>query len=76
MAGTDDWAIEHVDGQQYDIVSLLNYDARDVTMRGPDVVGSRGSDGFGGERVGEWRAAFDVIEAGAQIQAYLAPSCS
>jgi hypothetical protein len=34
---SEDWAIEHVEEQQYDIISLLNYDATDVEVWGPNV---------------------------------------
>jgi hypothetical protein len=33
----EEWAIEHVEEQHYDITSLLNYDAAGVEVWGPDV---------------------------------------
>jgi len=47
---------------------LLDYDATDVEMVGPNATGTRIS--FVNE---EWRRAFDIVEAGAQIRVALVP---
>lgn len=68
MADTsEDWAIEHVEEQLYDIISLLTYDAKDVKMRGPNVTDAAtvGED--------EWSEDYDSVEAGERIRAPLSP---
>jgi hypothetical protein len=66
----NDRAIEHVKEQQYEIISLLKYDAKDVEMAGPNVASSAIQ--FGQDEK-EWHRAFDIIEAGASVQATLRP---
>ncbi len=48
---SEDWAIEHVEGDEYFVVSLFDYDATDVEMLGPDVTGTRYRLGFSGAGV-------------------------
>jgi len=44
--GRQDWAIEHVEGDEYFVISLLDHDATDVEMLGSDVTGTRCGLGF------------------------------
>lgn len=67
---SEDWAIEHVKDQTYDVVSLLGYDAKDVVFEGPNVAVAR-IDFGGGAKI--WRKTYEIIEAGAYVHEHLTP---
>jgi hypothetical protein len=64
---SEDWAIEHIAEQQYEIISLLNYDATDVEVWGPNV-----TDPTAVEQ-DEWRERYEVVEAGQRSSVALTP---
>jgi predicted nucleotide-binding protein len=69
-AASEEWAIEHVQEQQYDVFSLLDYDASDVEMSGPNV---KDTNIEWDPKPQPWRRTFDALEPNAPIRLTLTP---
>jgi hypothetical protein len=57
----EEWTIKHFEEQLYDIVSMLDYDAKDVKMWGPNA-----TDPTTVEQE-EWRETFETVEPGERL---------
>jgi predicted nucleotide-binding protein len=69
-----EWAIEHVSGQNYEVISLVGYDATDVVMEGTNVAYPRVD--FDPKRSTTWQKSFARFEAGASAALTLSPKQS
>ncbi|WP_457135492.1 TIR domain-containing protein [Mycobacteroides abscessus] len=71
MSEDNGWRVEHVDGRQYEVISHLYYDAKNVLLEA--LSRSLGKPGGGGDTV-VWRQIADVVRPEAPIAADLGPT--